>query len=166
MVIKTIEYSSSPLVINTLYKTEANEFLLADVASLAVGSDLATAPKGALSYPLLTTADGSLFSINNDQTVVGALSVNANGDPTNTIASTESFELILRDINSSEVSKVTFAKDGTQTDQSVLSSAEIQKLSRETRMDIDGDGYITARATETVKQAPRFLGMHNTDGMP
>ena len=111
-----------------------------DGTILATGTDLGTAAASALSFPLLTTADGNSFAINNDQSVVFALSVDADGNLTNTIPNTDGFELILRDTNTSEISKVSFTKDGTQTAQSILTDAEITALELATRSDIDGDG--------------------------
>ena len=52
-----------------VYSTQDNQLLLADLPSLATGSDLATAASG-LTPPLLTTADGNSFAINNNQSIV------------------------------------------------------------------------------------------------
>ena len=43
----------------------------------------------------------------------------------------------------------------------MLNSTEIQELSREARFDIDGDGYIIAKPTETIQQKPEFISQNN-----
>ena len=88
-----------------VYNTQDNQLLLTDFTALAAGSDLAMAPNGALTPPLLTTADGNSFAINNNQSIVVALTVDSDGNLTNTIPNTDGFELILKDNNTSEITK-------------------------------------------------------------
>ena len=123
-----------------VYSTQNNGLLLSDSAGLAPGADAGTGPQSALPFPLLSKADGSTFSISNDQSIVVALSVDSDRNLTNFITQTDGFELILRDNNTSELSKVSFSRDGTQTAEVVLNAEQISALELQTRYDFNGDG--------------------------
>ena len=124
----------------SLYSTKAGDLFLADYNGLTPDSDLSSAPAAAQPYPLLTNSDGSSFTIDSDKSVVIALSIDADGNLTNTIPNTAGYQLVLKDNSTNEISRVSFERDGSNAKQAVLSEAEITELELNTRFDIDGDG--------------------------
>ena len=59
-------------------------------------------------------ATGAPFTLGNDKSVVVALSIDADGNLTNTITNSAGYQLVLKDNSTSEISKVSFEKDGSQ----------------------------------------------------